>query len=116
MIHFIVNTLLKILVPAVTLLLLARYLDGIDVSGPYIAVIVAVVLGLLHITIRPVLFVLTLPINIITLGLFSFLINALLFWFVATFVEGFAVHGFLPALLGSAIVSFASTVVDKISD
>ncbi|MEX0916915.1 MAG: phage holin family protein [Candidatus Paceibacterota bacterium] len=116
MIHFLVSLALKIFVPAVTLLLLAQYLSGIEVSGLYIAVIVALILGVLAVTIKPVLFILTLPINIITFGLFSFLLNAIIFWFVSTFVEGFVVDGFLPALLGSAIVSLASTIVHKLSD
>ena len=82
-------------------------------SSLYIAVMVALIWGLINVTLKPILYVLTLPINILTLGLFTFVINAFLFWFVATFVEGFSVDGFLPALLGTLIISIVSSVGNK---
>jgi len=63
---------------------------------------VAVVWGLIALTLRPILFILTLPINFMTLGLFTFVLNALLFWFVAGLIPGFSVAGFIPALEGSS--------------
>ena len=88
----------------------ARFVDGIQVADLYTASIVAVLLGVLNLTVKPILVVLTLPVTIITLGLFMFVLNAGLFWFVSTFVEGFKVAGFVPALLGSLIVSIAGWI------
>ena len=91
------NLLLRWLINAGTLLLLAYYLPGMEVSGWYAALITAFVLGLVNAVLKPILVILTLPVNILTLGLFTFVINALLFWFVASFIEGFAVTGFWSA-------------------
>jgi len=104
--------LLRILTTAFALLLCAELIPGIEVSSFYIALIAAVVLGLLNLIARPILFVLTLPITIVTLGLFIFVINALLFLFAASFIEGFVVDGFLPALIGSLVVSVVSAIAN----
>jgi len=74
------------------------------------ALVVSLVLGILHITVRPILLLLTLPLTIITVGLFVFVINALLFWFVASFIEGFAVDGFLGALLGALVSALITSI------
>ena len=100
--------LLRWLISALTLLLLAYYLPGIGVTGFYAALITALVLGLINALIRPLIILLTLPINILTLGLFTLVINALLFWFVSTIVKGFEVAGFWPAFWGALILSLAS--------
>lgn len=105
--------LYRVLLTALALLLAAYLIPGIEVASIYIAIIAAVILGLLNLIARPVLFALTLPITIITLGLFIFVINALLFWFAASFIEGFSVDGFIPALLGSLVVSVVSAVGNK---
>lgn len=97
-----------------TLLILANYLSGIEVSGWYAALITALVLGLLNALIKPVLVLLTLPVNILTLGLFTLVINALLFWFVASVVKGFAVAGFWPAFWGALIISIVSWIVSSL--
>ena len=103
----------RILLGAVALYLAAYLIPGIELSGAYSALIAAVILGLLNAIVRPVLLVLTFPITLITLGLFAFVINALLFWFVASFVDGFVVSGFLAALLGSLLVSLVTAVGNK---
>lgn len=103
----------RLLLTAFVLLLVAKYIPGITVEGFYPALIAAIVLGLLNGIVRPILLILTFPITIITLGLFVFVINAALFWFAATFIDGFAVASFWYALLGSLIVSAASTLVNK---
>jgi putative membrane protein len=107
--------LLHVLVVAVALLAAAYIIPGIEVANFYVALIAAVILGLLNLVIRPILFVLTLPITIITFGLFAFVLNALIFWFAASFIEGFEVAGFLPALLGSLAVALASAVSGKLT-
>jgi len=105
--------LAKILLTVLALLIVAEVIPGIEVSGFYIALIVAFLLGIINVTIKPVLLLLTLPINILTLGLFTFVINGLLFWFIASFVQGFEISGFLPALIGAALVSFISWVGNR---
>ncbi len=102
------------LINAGTLILLASYLPGISVSGWYAALITALVLGLVNALIKPVLVLLTLPVNILTLGLFTFIINALLFWFVASVVKGFEVAGFWPAFWGALIMSVVSWLVSSL--
>jgi len=92
-----------------------RMILGIDVDGFYTASIVAICLGLLNLLVRPVLIVLTLPITIVTLGAFIFVLNALLFLFMGSFIQGFDVKGFIPALLGSMVVSLISWIFQKIT-
>lgn len=104
------NIIFRVLIGALALLLAAYLIPGIVVDSIYIAIIAAVILGILNMVVKPILFVLTLPITILTLGLFTFVINAGLFWFAASFIEGFYVSGFLPALLGSLLVSIVSSV------
>lgn len=103
----------RVLIAALALLAVAYFVPGIEVDSLYVAVIAAVVLGLVNLIGRPILIVLTLPVTILTLGLFIFVINAALFWFVASFIEGFTVTGFLPALIGSILVSVISAVGNK---
>lgn len=103
---FIARFLLSVLV----LLVMSEYIDGISVDSLYSAAIAVGVLGLLNAVVRPVLIILTLPITIITLGLFTFVINAALFLFAASFLAGFTVSGFWVALLGSLILTVVSTI------
>lgn len=111
-----IKLILKVLVTAAALLVAAYAIPGIAVASVYTAIVAAVILGLLHLIVKPVLFILTLPINILTLGLFSFVLNALLFWFAASFVEGFSVAGFIPALLGSLLVAVISSFGNHLID
>lgn len=97
--------LIRLLINALAILLIAYLVPGVAVTGFYTALIVAVVLGLLNLVIKPLILLLTLPITILTLGLFTFVINALLFWFVGTVVKGFSVEGFVPAFLGALILT-----------
>ena len=102
--------LLRWVINAATLLGIAYYLPGIEVGGFYAALITALVLGLVNAIIRPLLLILTLPINILTLGLFTFVVNALMFWFVSTVVQGFEVAGFMAAFWGALILTLVSWV------
>lgn len=108
-----VRLITRLLLITLTLLVVAKYIPGITVDGFYTAFIAAVVLGLLNTIVKPILIILTLPITIITIGLFVFVINALLFWFAASFIDGFAVASFWYALLGSLIVSVVSTIGNR---
>lgn len=108
--------LFKFLISVFALLLSAYLIPGIEVSGLYTALIAAFLLGFVNLLIRPLLILLTLPITLLTLGLFIFVINALLFWFVASFVEGFTVTGFLPALFGTLVISAVSWIGHRLID
>lgn len=96
------------------LLVISEYVPGISVDSLYAAVIATVVLGLLNAVVRPVLLILTLPITVLTLGLFTFVINAGLFMFAASFLEGLWVEGFVPALIGSLVLTIGSVVGSKL--
>lgn len=105
----------KILVTAVALLIVAELLPGVTVDGVFTAIAAALVLGILNAVVRPVLVILTLPITIVTLGLFIFVINALLFWFTASFFTAISVDSFTSALLGSLLVSIISVIGNRLS-
>jgi putative membrane protein len=104
--------ILRWLINAIALLVVTQLVPGFSVASFYYALIAALVLGLVNAVIRPILIVLTLPLNILTLGLFTFVINAALIWFVSTFVKGFEVAGFLPALLAAIILWAAACVTN----
>ena len=106
----------RILVTALALLITAYLIPGIEVLGIYPAIIAALILGILNTIVKPILIILTLPITIVTLGLFMFVINAGLFIFAASFIDGFTVDGFWVALLGSLIVSVISSFGSKFID
>jgi putative membrane protein len=104
----------RFLIGALALLGVAYLVPGVAVDNFYSALIASFILGVLNMLVRPILFILTLPITIISLGLFIFVINALMFWWAASFLEGFAVQGFIPALFGSLLVTLASTIANKL--
>lgn len=100
--------LLGWLINAAALLALPYIVPSIQVQSFYTALIVALLLGLVNTVIRPVLVLLTLPVTVLTLGLFILVINALLFWFVASFVAGFNVAGFWSAFFGAIVYALIS--------
>src|SRR6218665_4041535 len=97
------KTLTRWLLLAAALLLVAHLYPGVSVTSFTSALIAALVLGLLNTLLRPILVLLTLPVTVVTLGLFLFVINALMFWAAANLLNGFAVTGFVAALIGSLI-------------
>ena len=103
---------LKWLLSAVALLAVAYVYSGVQVNSFVSALIAAAVIGLLNAVVRPVLVVLTLPVTIVTLGLFLFIINALMFWSASGLLNGFQVAGFWAALLGSLIYSALGLIID----
>ena len=96
------------LINAVALFLLPYLMQSIRVGSFSTALIAALVLGLLNTLIRPIFVILTLPVTVLTLGLFIFVINALLFWLVADLVSGFHVDGFWSAMGGAILYSLIS--------
>ncbi|MES2251737.1 phage holin family protein [Variovorax boronicumulans] len=105
--------LLKWLLSAVALLAVAYLYSGVQVQSFGAALLAAAVIGLLNMVVRPVLVILTLPVTIVTLGLFLFVINALLFWAASGLLGGFHVNGFLAALLGSLIYSLLGLLIES---
>ena len=99
---------------AVALLAVAYLLPGITVASFGSALIAALVLGLVNMLVKPVLVLLTLPITIVTLGLFLIVINALLFWFVGSVLKGFQVNGFGGAVGGAILYSIISGLLTKL--
>ena len=104
--------LLRWLLLAAALLLVAQVYEGVVVTSFGSALIAALVLGLLNTLLRPLLVLLTLPVTILTLGLFLFVINALMFYFAASVLQGFSVTGFGAALIGSLLYSLCGLVID----
>lgn len=105
--------LLRWLLLAAALLLVAYLYPGVSVASFGTAMVAALVLGLLNTVVRPLLVLLTLPVTLLTLGLFLFVINAAMFWAAATVLEGFNVNGFVAALIGSLIYSLCGMVIDS---
>lgn len=105
--------ILKWLLSAAALLAVAYLYRGVEVTSFSAALVAALVIGLLNMILRPVLVVLTLPVTVVTLGLFLFVINALMFWAAASVLDGFYVRGFGAALLGSLIYTLFGIVIDS---
>ena len=97
---------------AAALLLVAHLYSGVSVASFTSALWAALVLGLFNTLVRPLLVLLTLPVTLLTLGLFLFVINALMFWAAAWFLDGFVVTGFVAALIGSVLYSLCGMVID----
>jgi putative membrane protein len=106
--------LAKWLLSAAALLAVAHLYSGVVVTSFTSALIAAFAIGLLNTLLRPLLILLTLPVTVVTLGLFLFIINALMFWSAAGVLDGFHVSGFGAALLGSLIYSLLGIVIDSV--
>ena len=104
------NLLIRLIVTAGIVMLLAHFLPGVEVTGFVAALIVAIVLGLLNFIVKPMLVVLTIPITIMTLGLFLFVINACIIMLADNFIDGFGVNGFWTALLFSILLSIFQSI------
>jgi len=107
------KTIGKLLITALALLLVTELVPGFFVESFYIAVIVALVFGVISLFIKPILTLLTLPLHLLTFGLFAFVINALLLWFISTFISGFVIESFTVALLGALIIALVSHIGNK---
>ena len=105
--------LLKWLLSAAALLAVAHFYSGVQVTSFTSALIAALVIALFNLLLRPILIVLTLPVTVLTLGLFMFVINALMFWAAASVLDGFHVSGFMAALIGSLLYSLAGMIIES---
>ncbi len=106
--------LIKILITAGLVMLISRLMSKVEVDSFVAAVIVAAVLGLLNIFVKPILIILSLPATIFTLGLFLFVINGGIIMLCAKLVDGFRINSFLTAMLFSVILSICQTIVFKL--
>ena len=106
--------LARLLLNGVAIIVAAWLLPGIHITGPVPALVAGVILGFVNAIVRPVLFLLTLPFTLITLGLFIFVLNAICFGLTAWLVPGFSVDGFWWALLGALLVSIVSWILNGV--
>jgi putative membrane protein len=105
--------LIRWLFLTIAILVAAHLIEGIEVKGFWSALFAAAILGVLNAIFRPILILLTLPITVLTLGLFTFVINAVLIMMVSGVVGGFEVHGFWSALFGSLVISIVSWLLNS---
>lgn len=110
------NFLITAVASGATLLAAESLFAGITVTGFWAALIVGLVLGVLNALVRPVLLFLTFPINLLTLGLFTFVINALLLWLAASLVAGVTITGFWVAFFVALLVSLVTSLVDAVTE
>ena len=106
--------IIRILLTGIVVFFLARFLPGVTVTGYWTAVVVALVLALLNALVKPVLILLTLPVTIITLGLFLLVINAIIILLADAFISGFGVAGFWVALIFSLLLSLVQAILFSI--
>ncbi len=107
--------LLHLVLTAVALLIVANLVSGVHVGGFLPALIGALILGVVNAFVRPIMIVLTLPLTVVTLGLFLFVVNALMFWLAAALVPGFQIGGFGAALLGSLLLTVLNLLIDRVA-
>lgn len=102
--------LLRTLITAIGLWLASAVIPGIDIETPGTLILAAILMGLVNALVRPLAILLTIPLTILTLGVFLLVVNAAMFGLVAAFLDGFSVNGFFAALFGWLIVSITSTM------
>jgi putative membrane protein len=110
------NIIIKLLVSAIIAFVLSKILSGVHIDSIFTALIFAVVLAALDAIVKPILVVLTLPVTVVTLGLFLFAINAIVILLAAKLIEGIKIDGFWWAMLFSIILSIFDTAVQKSMD
>jgi len=106
--------LVRWLVLTVAIVFSSYLISGIQVSGFFSALFAAAILGILNVFFRPILIILTLPINILTLGLFTFVINALILKMASGVISGFEVHGFWSAVFGALVISAFNWILNSL--
>lgn len=109
------NFLIRTLLSSIAVIIVSYLLPGVVVEGFFVAVIVAVLLSLLNMTVKPLLIILTIPLTVFTLGLFLLVINALIIMLADSVVPGFEVEGFWWALLFSLLLSLTNSLLSELS-
>ena len=105
------NTIIRIFLTAILVLVIDYFMDGITVKSFTTSVIIAIVLGLLNAFVKPIIVFFTLPVTIVTFGLFLLVINAIIILICDKFVNGFVVNGFLSAVIFSVLLSISQSIV-----
>ncbi|MGV7106811.1 phage holin family protein [Flavobacterium sp. U410] len=108
------NLIIKLIITTILIVVLAHFLPGIHVDSIQTALVVAVVLGVLNVFVKPILVLLTIPATVLTLGLFLLVINAIIIMMAGYFVGGFYVNGFLSAFFFSVILSVLQSLLNRI--
>lgn len=105
--------LLRWFITVLAIFALPYFVDGIGVASVLTAVIVSACLVFLNMVVKPIISILTLPLNILTLGLFSLVINGAFFWFIGQIIQGFTVSSFKAAIIGAFVISIISWIIGK---
>ena len=105
------SIIMRLVLSALAFLAVANLVPGISVASFWTALVLAILWGLISITIRPVVLILTLPINILTLGIFTFILNGFFLWLLGGIVKGFEVKGFWVAVLGALVLSIINMLI-----
>lgn len=108
-----IGTLLTLLATALSLLVVDIIFSGVDLANFPAAMVAALVIGIINVSVRPIVSILSLPINILTLGAFTLVINGLCFWLASVFVPGFHVAGLIAFLLAPVVLSFVNTFISN---
>ncbi len=108
--------LLRWFITVLAVFALPHFVSGIGVNSLLTAVVVAACLAFLNMVVKPIITILTLPLNILTLGLFSLVVNGAFFWFVAKIITGFTITSFQAAVIGAFVISVINWVVSKFID
>jgi len=109
------NLIIRLLINAVVILIVSKIVPGFDVANIYTAIWVALILGIVNVTLKPIFIILTFPINVVTFGLFTFVINAFLLLFVSSFIKGFYITNFWAALVGALVISLIHFITNKVA-
>ncbi len=104
---------IKVVIIALAVMGLPRFIEGISVDGFFYALGTAAVIGLVNLLIKPLISLVTLPVNILTLGLFGLVVNAALLWFIALYMPGFDIASYTAALIGSLLLAVINWTVSK---
>ena len=107
--------LVRLVINILTLMIVASLLPGVVVADWWAALVAAVVIGVINTFLKPIILLLTLPLSIVTLGLFALLVNVLLLMLAAYLVPGFTIDGLLTALLASILISLVSSFLGKLA-
>ncbi|MCD6162199.1 MAG: phage holin family protein [candidate division Zixibacteria bacterium] len=106
------NTLLRLLITSIAVLLVAKLMPGIEVSSGWALIFTAILLGVFNAILRPIMIILTLPATLLTFGLFIFIINGAILYLIAYFVDGFEISGLFAAVIASILISIVSGIVN----
>lgn len=111
-----IKIIVRVLIFSLAVFVASYFVNGVFVTGVVPALIAGALLSILHFIIKPVLQIITLPINLITFGLFALILNSIFFWFVSTLIPGLSVANFIAAFWGAVVVSVVNWIFDSMID